>query len=103
MINYLLRRRSSIPYLTMLPSDEAQFGEDELLGSLQRRPPTLLVLVHRTTEEFGTEVFGRDYAQRTMQWIDAHYTPVFTVGDPPLQPGARFGVRVLRRAAEAGP
>jgi hypothetical protein len=101
MINYLLRRRSSIPYLTMLPSDEAQFGEDELLGSLERRPPAQLVLVHRTTEEFGTPVFGSDYAQRTMQWVASHYTPLFTVGDPPLEPGARFGIRLLTRNPEA--
>src|SRR4029078_2425064 len=77
MINYLHRLPSSIPYLTMLPTDEAQFGEDELLGSLERRPPALIALVHRTAEEFGTPLFGRDYAQRTMQWVQAHYTPAF--------------------------
>jgi hypothetical protein len=99
MINYLLRRRSSIPYLTMLPSDEAQFGEDELLGSLQRRPPDAVVLVHRTTHEFGLPLFGRDYAQRTLEWVYARYAVAFTVGDPPLQPDARFGLRALRRAA----
>ena len=96
MINYLLRRPSSIPYLTMLPTDEATFGEDELLGSLQRRPPTLIALVHRTTDEFGTPLFGRDYAQRTRAWIDAHYTSAFTVGDPPLERGANFGIRILK-------
>jgi hypothetical protein len=102
MINYLLRRPSSIPYLTMLPSDEAQFGEDELLGSLERRPPDLVVFVHRTTHEFGLPLFGRDYAQRTVEWIYARYGALFTVGDPPLQPDTRFGIRVLRRAPDGG-
>lgn len=99
MINYLQRRPSSIPYLTMLPTDEAQFGEDELLGSLERRPPALIALVHRTADEYGTPLFGRDYAQRTMEWVQAHYAPAFTVGDPPLQPGSAFGIRVLTRRA----
>jgi hypothetical protein len=100
MINYLHRRPSSIPYLTMLPSDEAQFGEDELLGSLERRPPDLIALVHRTADEFGMPLFGRDYAPRTLQWVQAHYAPAFTAGDPPLQPGTAFGIRVLTRRQE---
>jgi hypothetical protein len=102
MINYLLRRPSSIPYLTMLPSDQAQFGEDELLGSMERRPPDVVVLVHRTTTEFGLPLFGRDYAPRTLDWIYARYAVAFTVGDPPLQADARFGIRALRRAGPAG-
>jgi hypothetical protein len=103
MINYLLRRPSSSPYLTMLPTDEALFGEDELLGSLERHPPDVLVLVHRTTDEFGLPLFGRDYAQRTAGWIQPRYAVAFTVGDPPLQPDTRFGIRALRRAFPAGP
>ena len=97
MIDYLLRRRSSIPYLTMLPSDLATFGEDELLASLQRSPPDFIALVHRDSSEMGPRLFGRDYAQRTLGWIRAHYVPAATVGDPPLQADTRFGIRLLRR------
>jgi hypothetical protein len=103
MINYLLRLPSSIPYLTMLPSDEAKFGEDELLGALQRDPPALVALVHRDTSEFGPRYFGRDYAQRTMAWLLTHYIARGTVGDPPLRPDSRFGVQVLRRRTPAEP
>jgi hypothetical protein len=97
MINYLARRRTSIPYLTMLPSDAAKFGEDELLGALRRRPPDLVALVHRDSSEMGAQFFGRDYGQRTMEWIGAHYEPLGGVGDPPLSPESTFGVRILRR------
>ncbi len=97
MFNYLSRRRTSIPYLTMLPSDEAKFGEDELLGSLRRHPPDLIALVHRDTSEMGAQFLGRDYAQRTMEWIVSRYEPLGSVGDPPLRPGSTFGVSVLRR------
>jgi dolichyl-phosphate-mannose-protein mannosyltransferase len=97
MINYLSRRRTSIPYLTMLPSDAATFGEDELLGSLRRNPPALVALVHRDSSEMGAQFFGLDYGQRTMEWIHAHYEPIGGAGDPPLRPGSTFGVTVLRR------
>jgi hypothetical protein len=102
MINYLLRRPSSIPYTTMLPTDDALFGEDEMAASLRRNPPALIGLVHRTTDEFGAPLFGRDYARRTREWIDARYAPAFTVGDPPLEPGSAFGVQVLMRRAGMG-
>ena len=96
MLNYLLRVRTSIPYLTMLPSDVAKFGEDELLGALQRNPPALVALVHRDSAEFGPRFFGRDYAQRTVEWIRRHYEPAGRAGDPPFQPGSTFGVSVWR-------
>jgi hypothetical protein len=101
MINYLLRMRSSIPYLTMLPSDVAKFGEAELLGSLQREPPPLILLVHRETSEFGPRFLGLDYGLRIAGWISERYQPVGQVGDPPLRPGSRFGMTVLRRRADA--
>jgi hypothetical protein len=97
MLNYLARRRTSIHYVTVLPSDAAKFGEDELLGALQRRPPDLVALVHRDSSEMGAQFFGRDYGQRTMAWILERYDPVGGVGDPPLRPESAFGVRVLRR------
>jgi hypothetical protein len=103
MINYLRRLPSSIPYLTMLPSDEAKFGEDELLGALRRSPPALVALVHRDTSEFGAGYFGRDYARETMRWVRAHYAPLVTIGDPPLQAETRFGIQVLRRRDAAAP
>ena len=101
MINYLARRPTSVPYLTMLPVEEDLFGEDELLGALQRRPPHLVALVHRSTGEFGPEYFGTDYAVRTLQWVRAGYAPLFAVGDPPLQPQARFGIAVLQARGSA--
>jgi hypothetical protein len=35
-----------------------------------------------------------------MAWIESRYTPLFIVGDVPLRTETRFGIRVLRRAAE---
>jgi hypothetical protein len=103
IVNYLLRTRSSIPYLTMLPSDVATFGEDELLGALQRAPPALILLVHRETSEFGPRFFGADYGLRIARWIDGRYVRVGRVGDPPLRPGSTFGITALRLRAVPPP
>jgi hypothetical protein len=45
----------------------------------------------------GGQFFGRDYAQRTMEWIAARYAPLGSAGDPPLRPESTFGISVLRR------
>lgn len=101
LLNYLLRLPSSVPYLSMLPSDVAQYGEDELLGALRRGPPSLIVLVHRDSSEFGARFFGRDYGELMARWIAERYEPIGRVGDPPLQDGSTFGLAVLRRRSEA--
>jgi hypothetical protein len=102
MINYLLRRRSSIPYLTMLPTEMATFGEDTLLSALQRDPPELIVLAHRETIEYGPRFLGTDYGLRVSGWIAQNYVRVGNVGDPPLRPGSNYGMLALRRR-DAGP
>lgn len=103
MINYLLRMRSSIPYLTMLPSDVATFGEQAFVESLRLRPPSLILLVHRDTSEFGARLFGTDYGLRVADWISAHYVRAGSAGDPALRPGSKFGVTALRlRTLPAG-
>jgi hypothetical protein len=103
MLNYLLRMPTSIPYLTMLPTEVPLFGEDALLGALQRRPPTFILLVHRETGEYGQRFFGRDYALRVAEWISRSYVRVGGAGDPPLRPGSSFGVAALRRRPEVVP
>jgi hypothetical protein len=102
MINYLLRRRSSIPYLTMLPTEMATFGEQALLSALQRDPPELIVLAHRETIEFGPRFMGTDYGLRVSEWIAQNYVRVGNVGDPPLRAGSNYGMLALRRR-DAGP
>jgi hypothetical protein len=96
MINYLLRMRSSIPFMTALPAEVAVFGEDAFLRALQRDPPSLILLVHRDTSEFGARSFGSDYALSVARWIDARYARVGGAGEPPFRPGTKFGVVALR-------
>jgi hypothetical protein len=96
-INYLLRTRSSIPFVTVLPSDVATFGEGAFLDAFQRDPPEVILIVHRDTREFGAPFFGADYARALAEWIGARYVPAGRAGDAPLRDGSRFGIAALRR------
>jgi hypothetical protein len=63
---------------------------------------TRFVLVtNRATPEFGAAVFGRDYCQRLMSWIDDNFEVVAVFGpdaDPALQIGDRtFFIRAYRK------
>ena len=56
-----------------------------------------MVLLHKSTHEYGVPFFGRDYGQKIMAWVKANYDPSFLFGQEPLQPGTNFGVRVAWR------
>ena len=69
-----------------LPTDEADAG---LLARLAAAPPELVLVIPRSTAEFGFRGFGVDYARRTGIWLAARYRPLISTGP---------GVVLLRRA-----
>ena len=64
----------------------------------------LILITNRLTTEFGAAVFGRDYCQRLMRWVEAHYEPCAMFGpdkSPDLQIGDRtFFIRAYCRKAD---
>jgi hypothetical protein len=101
ILNYLARRATSIPYVVFMPLDVNVFGEDRILGALERHPPDFVMLIHKDTSEFGYTYFGRDYAQRLFHWITEHYHPVWQAGAVPLE-GDQFGILMLQRITPSG-
>jgi hypothetical protein len=97
MMNVLSQRHTSLRYINFMPPEVLLFGEDRMLADLAAHPPDRIVLVHKDTSEYGVPYFGRDYGGRLMAWIHANYSAEALIGDPPLQPGADFGVLVLVR------
>jgi hypothetical protein len=57
-----------------------------------------VLLVHKSTAEYGLPWFGKDYGQGIAAWLRERYRPGPLLGDEPLMPGSRFGIRVLERA-----
>jgi hypothetical protein len=98
MINYLARRTTPLRVLNVMPPEMMAFGEEEILESLARNPPRLIVLVHKSTSEYGYPFFGTDgkYGLRTLEWITSRYRTTFTIGNRPLRDGGS-GVEILER------
>ncbi len=98
MLNFLTRRPTPTPHFSFNPFELRVHGEDEILRAFANAPPAAIVIVHHDTSEHGARFLGRDYGVGLMDWVQRTYTPVLQMGDPPLQPGTRFGVTVLERA-----
>jgi hypothetical protein len=95
MFNYLTRRQSASAYTAFLPTFFAVFGET-ILESLQQKPPDFVLLVERSTMEYGYGYFGRDYAAEVLDWIRQNYVEISQIGKKPLS-GEGFGVVIMKR------
>ena len=98
MLDYLARRRAPAKHLNYMPPETVLFGEQAMLAALQASPPDAVLLVHKDTSEYGLPLFGHDYGVAILAWARARYREVWRdpAGDPPLEPGSRFGVALLR-------
>ncbi len=102
ILNYLARRVNPTPHNNFMPPGVAVFGEEDMLRRLQANPPDVLALVHKDTSDFGFPLFGRDYGQPIVRWIDEHYEEISLIGERPLQERRRYGILLLRRRGDAG-
>ena len=101
-VNYLTRLESPLRVVNLMPPELATFGEDEVLGAIQRAPPRFVLFVHRDTSEYGYPLFGTEerYGARTLRWIVQHYRPIRTIGERPLESTGR-GMMLFERAPGA--
>lgn len=97
MINYLTRRVNPTGHVNFMPPELLIFGEDRILEDFRRNPPDLIAVTHKDTREYGVGFFGSGYGRELYRWVGANYRPVALFGDPPLEPGSHFGVRLLER------
>ena len=97
MLNYLARLRNPTPYSTFMPPEVMLLGQSNMIDAFRKSPPDLILLVHRNASDYDVPWFGRDYAVELWSWIQENYRTVKRFGDPPMEPGSRFGVDVLER------
>ena len=96
LLNFLLRRPNSTPYIVLMPPEMAMFGEAAMLESYRRRPPDFILLVSFDTAEYGLKPFGEGYARKLGDWLRANYRRIDAFGVVPFaegQPGAVLMVR----------
>ena len=98
IINYLERRPNPTPYLQFSPGEMEIYGEQVILESFKNRRPDYFIIVHMDETEHRVGFFGTDpnYGMKIMDWVKAHYLPVYLIGNEPLQDD-RFGIKVLKR------
>ena len=81
-------------------------GEERAIQQLVRSNTQLVLVTNRATSEFGPRVFGRDYCQTLMQWIEQNFEECAILGpdhDPNQQIGDKtFFIRAYRKKAAVG-
>jgi hypothetical protein len=96
MVNYLMRKATSTPFIQYTPPLITLYGEQRMIEALASSPPDWIVLVHRSDAEYGTPFFGRDYAQELRKWIAENYAQQAQMGAMPFR-GRQFGILILKR------
>ncbi|MCO4763485.1 MAG: glycosyltransferase family 39 protein [Myxococcales bacterium] len=102
MLNFWLRRKSPARIINFMPPELLFWGEAPIIDDLNAHPPTVVVVVHKDTSEYGFPRFGRDYGQQIWRWVTARYRPVQTFGALPLTTD-RFGIAILRPQQPSAP
>jgi 4-amino-4-deoxy-L-arabinose transferase-like glycosyltransferase len=58
-------------------------GEERAIRQLIESDTRLVLVTNRPTPEFGPSIFGRDYCQRLMQWVEENFEAVAVFGPAP--------------------
>jgi hypothetical protein len=98
MLNYLLRKPSTIPQFMFVPSLIQGAMGARLLEGLKTRPPDCVALISRDMKEFGVSRFGdtSEHGSGVLSWLDGNYKPFRQIGGDPLDVNQR-GVTLYGR------
>lgn len=79
-INYLMRRKSSVPYVFFLPTVINRRGESIMIESFDQAPPDFIAIIPKNPAELGVGFFGKDprNGMALMNWIRENYEIVYS-------------------------
>ena len=76
-------------------------GEERAIRQLVESNTRLVLVTNRPTPEFGASIFGQDYCQRLMQWVEENFEAVAVFGpdpNPDLQIGDKtFFIKAYKK------
>ena len=73
ILNYLSGRPNPLRHKLYVPGYLSEKNEAELLAELGRSAPSVIIVLDRTTQEYGTPTFGLTYGRRISDWIEENY------------------------------
>lgn len=82
MLNYQLRRPSSVPYVSYFPVELMVYGESAILEGLEQNPPSQIAILKLIdVSGYGVEPFGAEpsYGARIKEWIMKRYVRSQTI------------------------
>jgi hypothetical protein len=101
MLNYLSRHTNPCGYCAWNPPELAAFGQSKMTAAFIRHSPDYVVLIFVNYGEYGESIFGADkrFGRDVMDWIEAHYQPVWRIGHDWLKDG-QFGIKILKKNSD---
>jgi hypothetical protein len=104
MVNYLMRIRSPLRVINLMPPEMMAFGEDDVLRSLAASPPDFVLMIPRSTAEYGYPRFGSDarYGLRIVSWVNERYENT-RVSAQDASSESASGMRLLKRRSGREP
>jgi hypothetical protein len=78
LINFLAERRNPLREEALVPGVLTPDRETAVIRRLAEHRVPLILIGNLLTPEYGARVFGVDYDQALMHWIEAHYDQVAT-------------------------
>jgi hypothetical protein len=105
-LNFFTDRRNPLREEITTPGYLDASQEERAIRQLVESNTEWILLTNRATPEFGAGIFGKNYNQRLMNWIDENFEPHAMFGpdrDPGLQIGGKtFFIRAYRKKATDG-
>jgi hypothetical protein len=102
-LNYFTDRPNPLREEITTPGYLDREGEERAIQQLMQSNTRLVLVTNRATSEFGPKVFGRDYCQNLMRWIEENFEECAILGpshDPNQEIGDKtFFIRAYRRKA----
>jgi 4-amino-4-deoxy-L-arabinose transferase-like glycosyltransferase len=100
-LNFYTNRPNPLREEITTPGYLDRDGEERAIRQLIQSNTRLVLVTNRATSEFGPTVFGRDYCQTLMQWIEQNFEECAILGpdhDPNQQIGDKiFFIRAYRK------
>lgn len=95
LLNYMVKRASSIRSVSFNPVIFKQIGEPAVLRSLKANPPDYIVILFHDYLEFEYRYFGLDFGIGIYEWTQNNYALFKQIGSDPVKDKS-MGIQIFK-------